>query len=85
MSQSKTDRLKEYGMYIRRTNDGTYNLGWTFSQRRGGIANFPTYDDAYNAFEEIIDRFWEYKSEDLMQLAESMILEGNRPRLGRQA
>jgi len=73
MAQSKTGRLKEYGMYIKRTPDGTYNLGWTYSQRRGGIANFPTYDDAYNAFEEVINAYWEYRGEDFLNYVESAL------------
>ena len=74
MTKHTAERLKEYGMYIKQKSDGTYNLGWTFSQRRGGIANFPTYDDAYNAFEDIVDRFWEYHADDFMVLGESMTL-----------
>jgi len=73
MAQSKAERLKEYGMYIKRTADGTYNLGWTFSRRRGGIANFPTYDDAYNAFEEVIDSFWEFHGEDFQRGVEGAL------------
>ena len=76
MTQSKAERLKEYGMYIRRTADGTYNLGWTQSQRRGGVANFPTYDEAYNAFEEAVDTFWEYHGDDFMRYVESGLYRG---------
>jgi len=73
MAQSRTNKLKEYGMYIRRTTDDTYNLGWTYSQRRGGIANYPTYDEAYEAFEDAINTFWEYHVEDFAQRVESAL------------
>ena len=74
--QSKTERLKEYGMYIKRTTEGTYNLGWTFAQRRGGIANYPTYDEAYNAFEDIVNTYWEYHAEDFQRYVESGVYQG---------
>lgn len=76
--QSKTERLKEYGMYIKRTSEGTYNLGWTQSQRRGGIANYPTYNDAYNAFEDIVSTYWEYHGEDFMHYVESALYQQGR-------
>lgn len=69
---NRAQRLKEYGMYIRGNHEGTYNLGWTHAQRRGGFGTFPTYDDAYDAFEQVVDKFWEYHEENLQQLAESM-------------
>jgi len=71
--QNKTERLKEYGMYIKRTSEGTYNLGWTQAQRRGGIANYPTYADAYNAFEDIVNTYWEYHGDDFMRYVEGNI------------
>ena len=73
MAQSRTERLKEYGMYIKRTADGTYNLGWTYAQIRGGVANFPTYDDAYNAFDGLVDSFWEYHGDDFMRFVEGAL------------
>jgi len=73
---TQTQRLKEYGMYIRRTAEGTYNLGWMFAQRRGGIANFPTYDDAYNAFEGIIDAYWEFRTDDFQEYVEAATYQG---------
>ena len=71
MAQSKTERLKEYGMYIRRKSDGTYNLGWTAAQRPGGITNYPTYDEAYDAFEEAVNTYWEHHEEDFQQYVEA--------------
>ena len=76
MAQSKAERLKEYGMYIRRTVGGTYNLGWTAAQRPGGIANYPTYGEAYDAFEEAVNTFWEYHGDDFMRYIESGLYQG---------
>jgi hypothetical protein len=70
---TKTQRLKEYGMYIRINKQGTYNLGFTFSQRPGGVGTFPTYDDAYEAFEHLVELFWEYKGDEFLMHAEDMI------------
>jgi len=54
---NKAQRLKEYGMYIRKNKNGWYNLGWTASQRPGGLASFGTYDEAYDAFEQVVNGF----------------------------
>jgi len=69
---NKSQRLKEYGMYIRKNRDGTYSLGILHSGRPGGVAAFDSYDDAYSAFEQIIDRFWDYHMDNLYQMIDSM-------------
>lgn len=70
---NKAQRLREYGMYIRKTGQGTFNLGWTQSQRPGGIGNFPTWDDAYDTFEEVVNLYWEYDKGDFQQWFESIL------------
>jgi len=74
--QSKTERLKEYGMYIRRCQDGTHNLGWTYAQKPDGIANYPTYNDAYDAFEELINTYWEFHGDNFMEYIEANVRGG---------
>jgi hypothetical protein len=73
MNPSKAARLAEYGMYIKRTADGTYNLGWTHSQKRGGIANYPTYAEAYEAFEDIIETYWDHNVDDFQYFVETRL------------
>lgn len=70
---TKAQRLKEYGMYIRRNRAGKYNLGFTDAPRPGGLGEFPTYDDAYDAFEQIVNRFWEFHGDRFLQLTEQML------------
>lgn len=67
---NKAQRLKEYGMHIRKNQQGTYNLG-VINYR--GVAKFTTYDDAYDAFEQIVDRFWEFHGDNFHNLAQSML------------
>ena len=66
---SITERLKEYGMYIRKSRGG-YNLGWTFGQRDHVIHTFPSKKEAENAAEEIIGQFWEFHGDDFQQFVE---------------
>lgn len=69
---TKTSRLREYGMYIRQKGDGTYNLGWSNSPAQPPILNRPTYDEAYNAFEDIIERWWDINAaESLSKFVEA--------------
>ena len=72
---NKHQRLKEYGMYIRPTGTGTFNLGWSGQSGEGFrvLATFPTWDDAYQAFESLLDEFWEFHNEDFYNLALSAL------------
>jgi hypothetical protein len=54
-------------MYIRKNKNNWFNLGWTASSRPGGLAAFPTYDEAYDAFEDIVDNYWENVGVDEFQ------------------
>jgi len=77
---SKAQRLNEYGMYIHKNRQGTYNLGISYAPRGGIVlATFPTYDDAYEAFESFIESFWEWNADDLYRYAHSFFAHQERP------
>jgi len=81
---NKHQRLKEYGMYIRKNSRSMYNLGWTDSQRPGGLAEFPTWDDAYNAFEDTVLCFWDARMEDFQTYMEESLYHAQKsPQLER--
>ena len=65
-------RLDEYGMRIGKTrNKQAYQL--RISPGRT-IAEFPTFQEAYEAFEQILDRFWEFHGDDFYELARQTVL-----------
>ena len=62
--------LRDYGMYIRRTKEGHYNLGFLHGAQRGGLKSYPTCEEAYNVFESLVDNFWGNYYESFMNHVE---------------